>query len=119
MVAIFALIGEPLLQACRQVLSGSTLGLRETLSRVREFVRMGNLLAGRERQEGRKPGQCLSARCANERNAFGGVSMHRHRYQPEARLTIRPLLIRPAGMSCLWKRTDPMPEHGCVCRSGP
>ena len=46
MVAIFALVGEPFLQASRQLPSGTTLGLGETLSRGAEFVWMRNRLAG-------------------------------------------------------------------------
>ena len=69
MVAIFALIGEALLQASRQLPSGTTLGLGETLSRGAEFVWMRNFLAGRQRQEMQKAGINAYRSCANHRNS--------------------------------------------------
>lgn len=38
---------------------------------------------------------------------FGGPSIIRQRYHPEARLMNRHCLSRPSGMASLWKRTDP------------
>jgi hypothetical protein len=70
MVAIFALIGESLLQARRQMSSGATLGLCETMSRCAEFVWMRNLLAGRERQEMQKAGINTYRSCAIHRNTL-------------------------------------------------
>lgn len=69
MVAIFALIGESLVQARSQMPPGATLGLCETMSRFAEFMWMRNLLAGRERQEMQKAGINAYRACANRRNA--------------------------------------------------
>ena len=68
MIAVFALVGESLLQSCSQMPSGATLGLCEPMSRLAEFVWMRNLLAGGQRQEMQK--SRINAYCsrANRRN---------------------------------------------------
>ena len=68
MVAIFALIGETLLQPSRHPFSASTLGLCQSLCGLSEFVWMGNFLACRERQEMQKAGINAYRSCPNHRN---------------------------------------------------
>jgi hypothetical protein len=68
MVAIFALVGELLVQPCGQMVSAATLRLRQTMRCLLQFVRVGNLLARREREEGMKAGI----------NAYGAISRVRN-----------------------------------------
>lgn len=67
-VAIFPLIRQPLVQACREVLTIAALRLRQTVCRLAEFVRMGDLRAGRERQQRQKSWVDPYGRCAKRRN---------------------------------------------------
>ena len=68
MVAVFALIGESLVQSRRQMPPGATLGLCETMSGCVEFVWMRNLLASRECQEMHKARINPYSACYNRRN---------------------------------------------------
>ena len=69
MVAVFALIGQPLLQPSGQVLPLTTLRLRETLRGVTQFVRVGNFFASRKRQEVQKTWVNTNFRCVQRWNA--------------------------------------------------
>ena len=55
MVAVCALIREPLLQPSRQVLPAPTLCLREPLCGLSQFVGVGNLLPTRQSEQVMKP----------------------------------------------------------------
>lgn len=54
-VPILVLVGKPLLESRHETLPTPALCLGEPLGRLAQFVRMGNLLAGGERQEMTKP----------------------------------------------------------------
>jgi hypothetical protein len=68
LVAICALIGESLLQPSGQLLALPALRLRETLRGLPEFVRMGNLLAGGQREEMQKAWSNANFPCSQRRN---------------------------------------------------
>ena len=68
MVAIFALIGKPLLQPSGQLLALPALRLRKTICGLPQFVRVWNLLARRERQEMQKAWINTNSPCAQRRN---------------------------------------------------
>jgi hypothetical protein len=68
LVAICALIGESLLQPSGQLLALPALRLRETLRGLPEFVRMGNLLAGGQREEMQKAWSNANFPYAQRRN---------------------------------------------------
>ena len=53
-VAVLALVDEPLLQASGQMLSAATLRLRQAMSGLPQFVRMRNLCTRGERQQMRE-----------------------------------------------------------------
>ena len=110
MVAVFALVGETLLQPSSQLLPLATLRLRKTLRGLAQFVGVCNLLATGQRQEMTESlDQYRTAPVPSVGIPFGCVSMHRHRYQPEARLTIRPHLNLPRRDVLLVKADRPMP----------
>jgi hypothetical protein len=68
MVAVFPLIGKTLLQPSGQMPSGATLGLRQTISCLSEFVWMQHLLACGQRKEMQKAGINANSPCASNRN---------------------------------------------------
>ena len=95
-VAIFPLIRQPLVQACREVLTIAALRLRQTVCRLAEFVRMGDLRAGRERQQRQKSWVDPYGRCAKRRNYV------RWCVNAETQIPPRGALHDPATLESSW-----------------
>ena len=68
MVAVLALVGESLLQPSRQRLALPALRLREALRGLSEFVRVGHLRAGGQREERQKAWINTNLSCSLRRN---------------------------------------------------
>ena len=109
MVAILALIGQSFVQSGRQRFLVPRCACAKRCAVWRSSWGCGIFSPVESVSRCRKPGSMPTIPLPVGSMACGGASMNRQRYQPEARLTMRPHLIGPAGRSWAWNRTLPSP----------